>query len=117
VKKKFFQKLCTVHLNKAQIIVALDIHRRIHGKDDVQNATSRIHPSAWPQVNLETWAQLKVKLFCLAFKRRHWTADRQHRHGIAYTAANCYLCDQEPETSKHLFIFCSFTKQLWLIIL
>jgi hypothetical protein len=31
--------------------------------------------------------------------------------------ADCQLCDQEPETSEHLFINCSFTKQLWVNIL
>ena len=33
------------------------------------------------------------------------------------TVADCRLCDQEPETCEHLFIYCSFTKQLWINIL
>ncbi|PVH65738.1 hypothetical protein PAHAL_1G065700 [Panicum hallii] len=66
----------------------------------------------------KAWAPLKVKLFLwLTFKRQHWTADRRFRHGIADTVARCYLCDQETETSEHLFIFCYFTKQLWTTIL
>jgi hypothetical protein len=28
----------------------------------------------------------------------------------------CALCDQEPETDDHLFLHCSFAKQVWLLV-
>lgn len=65
----------------------------------------------------ESWSPLKVKIFLrLSFLRRHWTADRRRRHGLDANL-NCTLRDQEPESSDHLFIFCSFTRQVWWVIL
>jgi hypothetical protein len=54
----------------------------------------------------------------LAFKRRHWTADRRHRHGLDDIVAAYILplCDQEPESCDHLSIFRSFTLQIWTLI-
>lgn len=60
----------------------------------------------------KTWAPLKAKLFLwLAFRRRYWTADRRQRHGLEAHPA-CVLREQEPESSDHLFIACSFSKQI-----
>jgi len=28
----------------------------------------------------------------------------------------CALCDQEPETGAHLCLYCSFAKQVWLLV-
>jgi len=72
------------------------------------SATFPGHKLIW-----QTWAPLKVKIFLwLAFRQRHWTADRRARHGLE-THTNCPLCDQEPETSDHLFASCSVTLQVW----
>lgn len=59
------------------------------------------------------WAPLKVKFFAwLAARQRIWTAGRRHRHGLQ-DLTNSRLCDQEPESADHLFVGCSFTKQVW----
>jgi hypothetical protein len=61
------------------------------------------------------WAPLKVKIFLwLALKRRHWTADRRHRHGLDAQTI-CSLCGMEPETNDHLFLSCSYTRQVWAV--
>jgi hypothetical protein len=64
-----------------------------------------------------SWAPFKVKFFAwLAVHKRLWTADRRHHHGLqAHT--ECILCDQEPESTDHLFVSCSFSKQVWHTIL
>jgi hypothetical protein len=65
----------------------------------------------------KTWAPLKVKIFLwLAFRKRHWTADRRARHGLE-AKADCYLCDQAPETIDHLLCECLFTREVWFHIL
>lgn len=65
----------------------------------------------------KAWAPLKVKFFVwLAVRRRIWTADRRQRHGLQ-NAADCNLCDQEVESPEHLFINCSYSKQVWHILL
>lgn len=65
----------------------------------------------------KTWAPLKVKIFLwLALRRRHWTADRQTRHGLE-ARDRCYLCDQAPETIDHIIASCPFTRELWYLIL
>ena len=52
-----------------------------------------------------TWAPMKVKIFLwLAFRRRHWTADRRIRHNQEANEM-CLLCDQEPETIDHIILF------------
>ena len=72
------------------------------------SATFPGHKLIW-----QTWAPLKVKIFLwLAFRQRHRTADRRARHGLE-THTNCPLCDQELETSDHLFASCSVTLQVW----
>lgn len=61
----------------------------------------------------KTWAPLRVKIFLwLAFRRRHWTANRRRRHRLD-ARDSCCLCDQEPETIDHIIATCSFTKELW----
>lgn len=65
----------------------------------------------------KAWAPLKVKFFVwLAVCKRIWTADRRHRHGLQ-DPAPCILCDQELETPDHLFVNCSYAKQVWHAIL
>jgi len=60
-----------------------------------------------------SWAPQRVKFFTwLALKRRLWTADRRRRHGLD-AHDKCWLCDQEPETTDHLLINCSFAKTIW----
>jgi hypothetical protein len=61
----------------------------------------------------KAWAPPRVKLFhWLAYQNRCWTADRLANRGLQHHA-RCLLCDQEPETMRHLLIECSFTKQIW----
>jgi hypothetical protein len=59
------------------------------------------------------WAPMRVKIFLwLAFRRRHWTADRRIRHNLE-ASETCLLCDQEPETIDHTLCSCSYIKQVW----
>jgi hypothetical protein len=44
------------------------------------------------------------------------TLDRQARHGLE-AKADCYLCDQAPETIDHLLCECPFTREVWFHIL
>ena len=48
----------------------------------------------------------------LALRERLWTSERRHRHGLQ-DRADCTLCDQEIETSEHLFARCCYTQQVW----
>jgi hypothetical protein len=50
------------------------------------------------------------------FRKRHWTADRRACHGLE-AKADCYLCDQAPETIDHLLRECLFTREVWFHIL
>ncbi|PNT63379.1 hypothetical protein BRADI_4g14963v3 [Brachypodium distachyon] len=38
------------------------------------------------------------------------------RHGLDHPNA-CPFCDQDPETSNHLFVGCSLTRQIWFELL
>jgi len=72
------------------------------GQFSVRSAYEALHlPShamPWSALVLETWAPLKIKLFLwLAFRRRHWTADRRLRHGLD-AHDSCLLCGQLPST-------------------
>jgi hypothetical protein len=59
---------------------------------------------------------MKVKIFLwLAFRRRHWTADRRARHGLE-AREECLLCDQAPETIDHLLCTCPFAHEAWFQI-
>ena len=76
------------------------------GAFSVRSAYEALHlPSQtlpWATLLWDTWAPLKTKLFLwLAFRRRHWTADRRRRHGwtrmiAAYSATRC----QRPSTTS-----------------
>jgi hypothetical protein len=56
---------------------------------------------------------MRMKIFLwLAFRRRHWTADRRIRHNLE-ASETCLLCDQEPETIDHILCSCSYIKQVW----
>jgi hypothetical protein len=60
-----------------------------------------------------TWAPPKVKFFhWLANLDRCWTAERLARHGLPHHA-RCLLCDQAPESMRHLMLECPFTRQAW----
>jgi hypothetical protein len=65
----------------------------------------------------KTWAPPKVKFFhWLANLDRCWTAERLARHGLPHHS-RCLLCDQEPESMRHLLLECPFTRQVWHEIL
>ncbi|WVZ96580.1 hypothetical protein U9M48_042197 [Paspalum notatum var. saurae] len=64
-----------------------------------------------------SWMPLRVKIFIwLAFRRRHWTANRHRRHGLDAREL-CWLCDQEPETCDHLLFRCQFARAVWARVL
>nr|BAJ96746.1 predicted protein [Hordeum vulgare subsp. vulgare] len=55
----------------------------------------------------------KVKFFhWLACQDRCWTAERLARHGLQHHP-RCLLCDQAPETTRHLMLECPFARQTW----
>lgn len=69
------------------------------------------------QLIWKAWAPLKIKIFIwLAFRRRHWTADRRRRHGLD-APEHCFLCDQEEETIDRLIAVCPFTREVWFCVL
>uniref|UniRef100_A0A453BHD7 Reverse transcriptase zinc-binding domain-containing protein n=1 Tax=Aegilops tauschii subsp. strangulata TaxID=200361 RepID=A0A453BHD7_AEGTS len=61
----------------------------------------------------KAWAPPRVKFFhWLANLDRCWTADRLARHGLQHHP-RCLLCDQAPETIRHLMLDCPFSRQAW----
>lgn len=52
----------------------------------------------------------------LATYLEFWMADRRRCHGLD-TVANCQLCDQELEMPEHVLVSCSFTRQVWSVVL
>lgn len=64
----------------------------------------------------ELWkarAPAKCKFFfCLLLHDRLWTAARRKRLGLQDDDA-CSLCDQEPETTRHLAGECVFSREVW----
>ena len=65
----------------------------------------------------KSWMPLRVKIFVwLAFRRRHWTADRRRRHGLD-AREYCWLCDREPESCDHLLFRCPFAREVWQQVL
>ncbi|XBH58357.1 hypothetical protein VPH35_079809 [Triticum aestivum] len=64
-----------------------------------------------------SWAPPRVKFFhWLACQDRCWTAERLARRGLQHHP-RCLLCDQEPETIKHLMLVCPFARHTWHEIL
>ncbi|KAF7016570.1 hypothetical protein CFC21_030152 [Triticum aestivum] len=65
----------------------------------------------------KNWAPPRVKFFhWLASQDRCWTADRLARRGLQHQP-RCPLCDQAPETMRHLLLECPFARQTWHEIL
>lgn len=61
----------------------------------------------------KSWAPPRVKFFhWLANQDRCWTAERLARHGLQHHP-RCLLCDQAPETLRHLPLDCPFARQAW----
>uniref|UniRef100_A0A8I6X6V4 Reverse transcriptase zinc-binding domain-containing protein n=1 Tax=Hordeum vulgare subsp. vulgare TaxID=112509 RepID=A0A8I6X6V4_HORVV len=61
----------------------------------------------------KVWAPPKVKFFhWLANQDRCWTAERLARRGLHHHP-RCLLCDQEPETIRHLLLTCPCARQAW----
>jgi hypothetical protein len=64
----------------------------------------------------EIWrsrAPFSCKFFAwLASKDRCWTADRLLRRGLPAPPA-CPLCDQEPESLRHLLLGCVMAREVW----
>ena len=48
--------------------------------------------------------------------RRLWTSERRARHGLQNSDV-CALCDQAPETCRHLILGCVFSRAVWVILL
>lgn len=91
------------------------------GKYSSKSAYSMLHTGSTVlqghELIWKTWAPLRVKIFLwLAFQRRHWTGDRRRRHGLD-ARDTCFLCDQEEESIDHILATCSFTRELWHLIL
>jgi hypothetical protein len=62
-------------------------------------------------------APLQHKLHMwFAMKNRLWAADRLERRGLEHPE-ECPLCCQESETTSHLTLQCSFSRQVWYNIL
>lgn len=89
----------------------------LHSPICVQEVLQGFNEIRWCTPHLESLGALKVKFFAwLALRKCIWMADRRHRHGLQHPAP-CVLCDQELETPDHLFVNCSFAKQVWHAIL
>jgi hypothetical protein len=55
----------------------------------------------------------KIKFFLwLLIQNRLWTADRLQARGWPHQD-KCCLCDQLPENVDHLFLECSYSKEVW----
>ncbi|WVZ79516.1 hypothetical protein U9M48_027087 [Paspalum notatum var. saurae] len=87
------------------------------GHFSVHSAYQLLHEGSILQLEIaiiwKTWAPLRIKIFLwLAWRRRLWTADRRHRHGLDARTA-CFLCDAADETCDHLLVSCSFSLRVW----
>uniref|UniRef100_A0A8I6WSB2 Reverse transcriptase zinc-binding domain-containing protein n=1 Tax=Hordeum vulgare subsp. vulgare TaxID=112509 RepID=A0A8I6WSB2_HORVV len=61
----------------------------------------------------KSWVPSRVKFFrWLASQDRSWTTERLARHGLQHHP-RCLLCNQEPETLRHLLLECRFTHEAW----
>uniref|UniRef100_A0A453I7T7 Reverse transcriptase zinc-binding domain-containing protein n=1 Tax=Aegilops tauschii subsp. strangulata TaxID=200361 RepID=A0A453I7T7_AEGTS len=67
---------------------------------------------AW-KLTWKCWAPPRVRFFYwLAHLDRCWAADRLARRGLPHPD-RYPLCDQAPETMNHLFLGCTFARQIW----
>jgi hypothetical protein len=65
----------------------------------------------------KTSAPPKVRyFFWLVMHGRCWTAERRFKHGLQDSAV-CIICDQSSETMDHLIIGCTFSREVWSILL
>lgn len=86
------------------------------GRYSAKSAYDKLHTGSIPfrghALVWKTWALLRVKIFVwLAFRKRHWTNDRRHRHGLQ-AQDECFLCDQAPKSIDHLLSCCPYTREL-----
>ena len=65
---------------------------------------------------MEDKSARQMQILWLALHDRCWTADRRKRHNLQQRDT-CALCNQEPETISHLLVGCSFSREVWYIIL
>lgn len=57
----------------------------------------------------------KVRFYIwLLLQNRNWTADRLQARGWPHNAC-CRLCDQEPETTEHITLRCSYAREVWYL--
>lgn len=65
----------------------------------------------WSQI-WRCWTPLKCRIWVwLAAANRCWTADRLERRHLPFNAL-CPLCDQDPETLRHLLLDFPFSKSV-----
>jgi hypothetical protein len=55
-------------------------------------------------------------LFWLGILDRCWTTERRHRHHLQ-DDANCNLCGQSIESTRHLLLGCVYSREVWARIL
>ncbi|WVZ54858.1 hypothetical protein U9M48_005602, partial [Paspalum notatum var. saurae] len=105
----------------AEYLSVWDLLENVHLHPDVADCTV----SRWTQdgqfSSRSAYQMLhglgRVKIFLwLASRRRLWTADRRHRHGLE-AHETCLLCEAKPESVDHLFVRCCFTLDVWNAIL
>ena len=83
-------------------------HRRTTNQAEMCTENNPMHAPIW-----KSRAPMSYKfLTWLVSKNQCWTADRLHKRGMPHPAA-CPLCDQEPETLRHLLLRCVVARQVW----
>ena len=65
------------------------------------------HPDSIPKVNSFCWLLIHNKLL---------TAENLRKRGVA-GPSRCALCNNEEETSSHLFMHCSVSLKVWQCVL
>jgi hypothetical protein len=66
----------------------------------------------------ESFAPLKCKIFAwLAIRYRLWTSDRWAWHGFQEHPDTCFTCLQEEDNVDHIFVQCSYARQVWFNVL
>jgi hypothetical protein len=71
-----------------------------------------IHHVPLLEVNLENMDTTASKIISLASKCGQVTVERLARHGLQHHT-RCPLCNQAPETMRHLMLKCPFTRTAW----